>query len=237
MTAPVPHGYPDWQPQRPSVDTQLIEIDNIVVAGTDIRGPFFTGNFPILNVEYIVDVGRARIRFRWFRDIAGLLFLTQHEVLADPTAPFHGTVPVLGPTLEAVIDNEDAGNSTFDLKMWLGSLPGARQDVSDKNILVRRAGVSVASGGGQDITRAARVWPGPAALTFDTTAVDNDIRVEHLTNAGTWNRIYMSRDRLHGEGVTLFLPYAPVRTVATNNDAAAKIFDVHLLGQPGIGGT
>lgn len=229
MTAPVPHGYPDWQPQRPVADTVLNREVSTVVVTTVTRGPFFVGNFPAIGLDFSATVGRITLELQFFEDEAATLPMGEAHILSTPGQFFQGGVRVNGPWVRAVARNEQVADSAVRLVMWSQAWAGMRQEAPGLNILIRTAGASIASGATLT-TEAGRIWGGPASLSFGTTAVDNDIRLETLRFDGVWQRFLLIRDLLNITPSTIYLPTAPVRAILTNGDAAARFFDMSLIG-------
>lgn len=236
MTAPVPHGYPDWQRQLSVADTQLITNTAITVGigATVNRGPFYIGNYPAVTCSFTSAPGRFQIALRWFADEALTQFITDTRVRIDTSFAFTGAVSVKGPWLQVRIINEGAAGTSIATGLTTTSHIGMEQPtVPDQNILVRQTGISVAAGATRT-DDASRVWGGPVAVSFDTDAVAYSFRIQNMDSAGVFNSYMRLDDAGRQPPFIYYLPLTPVRLLFVNNDAAARSYRAALVGDVGV---
>lgn len=234
MTAPGPHGYPDWNRVSAAVDTLILNTGATVTAAspTNYDGGF-VGNYNAIGF-FMNNTGQVHnVEFQFFEDAAFTVSFTTYEVITNANATIaRRIIPVLGPYLRVSVGTPVLGG-THNIRVWSAQRPaipdgGNAQD----NVLISRTAQNIAAGAAE--TRNAQVvYPGSAMWTVTSSSTAWRARLEAVTTTGTFVVI----DSMEGgigqtDSHLVFLPFAAVRVVYTNNGALAANYDTYLLARP-----
>lgn len=237
MTDPgviTPQGYPDWQPVTTQANVRLLTLNNQAANPTDVRGPFFVGNFPTIGIDYHLDSGRAELIMDFAMDATFAPILYTHSIFIDALARCQVWVPVGGSVMRTTVRDDTGAGSQYDLNLTLGHQRGLLQATWENNLIVAITAANVGAGATRN-DQSTRVRPGWAYFQHRTAATASTTRLQHLDTAGAWTTIYERINVADQPAQLVFLPSASMRVQVINQGAAAAVFSHYLVGMPGIG--
>lgn len=233
MTAPVSHGYPDWNRVSAQVDTTLLNpgvIPTTMSPHTYNIG--FVGNYTHTGFTARITGQMHRIDFEYFEDAAFTISASAYRfILNDTTRNARRVLPVLGPYMRILVTPLVIGG-THELVVWsapVHAIPTGTSVASSVVITTTATNVVAAATSTLNSTFA---WPGEATWTVTSAATAWRATLQIQTNDGT----FLTIDSMQGAANqsishTVFLPPAPVRTNFTNNGAGAANYDTYVVGR------
>lgn len=235
MTAPVSHGYPDWNRVVAQADTLLLgaAFDPTLADPTDYDLGF-VGNYPAIGVTFGVTVQTHVFQMGFFgTPLFQDEFGTYSFRVSTTAALVQRSIPVLGPYLRLRIDPEALGGGPLHLA-FVSSSPGSFVPNGSEplnSVLISTTATAV--GVGATVTsNATRVWPGEATWTVTSASTAYRAVLQALGVGGAWTTI----DSIQGAGLPsqshkVFLPAAPIRVQFTNNGGAAANHDTYVVSR------
>lgn len=231
MTAPVPHGYPDFQRQTPSVDTELVNTSWSTNGGALTLADLFVANYEALGIQSVSTLNSSRLSLLFStQPNAGNVVYEQDFDIAS-LATLQTIIPVAGPYCRAQVIN-NVTTSTGTVVMWAAPRAGCIQNGFKDNVLIVNDHTSLAAGNTVPFN-SMRTWPGPAVWTSgqDAGAYEAKLQVlDYLGNVTTIGRISDSAGKLITENV--FLPNGIIRVLHHNASAAAANVDCFVVAKP-----
>lgn len=168
MTAPEPHGYPDWGRFVASGDKLYIFENETNGANVENRGPFFVGDVPSLAINHVYTGSAGRVSFNFWADAA----LTQSVQGSDFDFGVQGSmevvIPVMGPWLTVqIVTNVPPAQWLLKIASNIGRRASFGNSAG-RNVIMSQVGTAVAAGATSTIDIGVIV-PGPALLNIDTS--------------------------------------------------------------------
>lgn len=230
MTAPVPHGYADFQVQAAKQDLVWIH-DEQTIAAPKTYGPFFTGTSLAVNVVAVSLGGRFRISLGFYDSSLKTVILGSQEFIIGIGGGFSGSIKNVGPWMTIVVTPGAAGN-TYGLTAASASSPGNQQQGALGNVLVSATGNAVGIGAAV-VIESPNTWPGWAYWSMHQSAGTCQMSLHYTDEHGTV--IVLDRKILVAGadvGQLVYLPAAPVGVQCFNTSGAATNFDAYLIARP-----
>jgi hypothetical protein len=231
MTAPSPHGYPDWGRYAASADKKL---DTQVWADMDVQttfGPYFVGDIEWVNINFTVTAQNYLVRMQFREDIAAGTDLHNQEFVVRSTSTSYLSFPVTGPWLSIRV-TPSAANSTGGFTLT-SAKRGGNPINADSSPNILKALVNNAVGAGATVTSdVPNTVPGPAIWNVFPTPATWVATVESLDEAGAATRLD-TIDNTVGKGSRfLYLPYEPIRVAVQNTSGAPGTFNLTVMAAP-----
>jgi hypothetical protein len=231
VTAPVPHGYPDWGRQTPGSDVLLDQMIAVDIGTGVVRGPFFVGANQYVGIFVQGTVAGTQVFFNFFNDQAQNIALGRYSLDIANGGSASLTVPVRGPWLYVSYISAGA-HSTIDSVLWTAAIDAKDlQNGSQSVCLYSLDAVSI----GASTTRTDDLldcWPGWGYLQGFCNAASYSIRLYSRDFTGTLQLLDNNNAVLNKFGALIPLPPTPLRVVSVNGDAAARTLTVSLTVMP-----
>lgn len=231
MTAPTPHGYPDFQRQTPSVDTELVNTSWSTNAGPLALSDLFVGNYEAIGIKNVSTLNSSRLEllFSTQANFANIIWEQDFDIAA--LATLQTVIPVAGPYCRVIVTN-NVTESDGNLIMWAAPRAGCIQSGFKDNVLIVNDHTSLAAGNTVPFN-SMRTWPGPAVWTSGQDAGAYEARLQvldYVGNVTTIGRISDSAGKLITEPV--YLPNGIIRVLHHNASASAANVDCFLVAKP-----
>lgn len=231
MTAPTPHGYPDFQRQTPSVDTELLNTVFAVSGSGAALGTLFVGNYEALGLFVTSTLNSYRLQLQFGTQMSVPVVVYEQDFDIAATQSLHTVVPVAGPYCRVQVLN-NVTESDGQIVMWAAPRAGCIQNGFKDNVLIVNDHTSLAAGNTIPFN-AARSWPGPAVWTAGQDAGAYEARLQvldYLGNVTTIDRISDQQGKLVQHNA--FLPNGIIRVLFHNASAAAANVDCFVVAKP-----
>jgi len=231
MTAPEPHGYPDWVRQVATSDKLLDAQTRAAFTGPETFGPYFVGDVEWIQIIFTASVNNFRARFSFVDDAIASNLMSQQDVVFRSVATSSISLPVRGPYLliETVTDAAGAG---FNFILSTGKTGGLMVNAqSTENVLISTIGTAVGAGATVQLL-ATRTHPGPAVWSIFTALATWNAMLNTLDHTGGLTRLdTIDNTNAKAERRT-YLPYQPGRITFTNTTGAGGTVNAVLLAAP-----
>lgn len=232
MTAPVVHGYADWQVQAAQQDIVYI-IDTAIPAPTKTYPSIFVGTTRALNVALFSLLGRFRITIEYFDSSLNTNSMGKQEAIINSLGSIQSNITNLGPWAQISV-TAGVGGSTYTISVGAAALSGNHQLAAGNSVLITTVGQAIGIAGTVTL-ESAITFPGPAIWSMHQAAGTCQVSMHYTDEHGTV--VTMNRKILvAGADVDLpvFLPPCPVGLQIFNSSGAATNFDAYLNARPDL---
>jgi len=231
MTAPTPHGFTDWQSHTGIADVMLLSQTNNSINAQATFGPFYTGNWPYLNLRCTSAGNPFKLQLSWFAEPAQLNFLAERLAVVAGSGSYNQALPIPAPWMSVNVIPGAVTPVVYTLRASVcGAQNFTRQSPLDSQVLRQTA---VAVGIGATVTRTTvRTQDGLSYVDIKCTAATWTAFIGAVDETGAVTTIYTwdSADgRWHD---LLYLPPMPIQVSVTNTSGAGATFDACIGAVP-----
>ena len=231
MTAPVPHGYPDWQRQSSANDVVYVNTIGITITVPVATPIFYVGNFPALGLYFVSHGGWFRVLVTYYADQAGTVPLSKQDFVVPAAGNFNKVVAALGPWCKVQIIPGTGVTWTYDLIAWGAQAPS--QPLIAANAVQIFSPAIVIPATTTNLTTAPLMLSGSASISWQVGAASFEIAVLQLDE----NAVGVNSFRTINPGPAIgsgqfAVGTGPLRLSMTNNDANPHSFAVQLTIAP-----
>lgn len=231
MTAPVPHGYPDFGRFIAGADKLLAQESSVDIDASTTYGPYFVGDIPYVRFHFSDFVFAFDVVIVFYEDEAGLVTLGTEYFTTNALDVFDQAFPALGPFMKVFVipfqPNSSFGYTiTAAHSLWhpshatfLSWLPFSGADIN--------YAVGTTNLDGRYVT------PGPAVFHGHCSTALTRMDLQAIDAAGVPHHLCRI---LNANGLVAFpvqLPAAHLRLVITNGSAGVAPFTYSLMTQYG----
>jgi hypothetical protein len=231
MTAPLPHGYPDWGRYEAGADKLLYQQTGVVVnASTDI-GPFFLGDVPYFRISFGGATNNFRVTLNFYDTSALTSLIGQDCFDANAGDLYNRATPTLGAYLVVNV-TPSAAASIFGMTLTTAHAPWV-SNANDPASVILFEGVDVSHPIGITFVDASYVVPGWAQLHGRAIVAATEIDLYGSDYLGVLH--FLNRIENANGMVTraVFLPPMHLRLRIRNLTAGAQLFTYSLQSIPG----
>lgn len=231
MTAPLPHGYPDFGRYAARSDKLIHSQSNVVISAETEYGPYFVGDVPHIGLRFFAQTNHFQLQATFFDTVGASFFLGNRSFSLRQNSTLDITIPVMGAFVVFTVSPSGA-NSQFTLRSW-NAYASMWSDLSLYNSPVLASmDQSIGAGAAVEVD-ATRIWPGSAHwfVAGDATTWITELRtIDYL---GTVQNIALIRRfAADSDGFIVFLPAINARIRTTNLSGSAATFRAYLVGRP-----
>lgn len=228
MTAPVPHGYPDWGRYAAQADVELIGTSALNQAVAVTFGRFFVGGVRHCAYIFTVATNHATVTLETYTAETGGTLLSQQTIECRAGGGFDVSIPVQGPWL-AITVTPVGGAIDFDLNVWttagnLASVTGPmapRYALSQINIAVA-AGATVT-------TNIPYTYPGLGHWVVFHTAATFNHTLRTIDSAGAVKIIDQITQTTPPGARLIHIPPIPMQLAIQNTSGAAAAYNASII--------
>lgn len=233
MTAPLPHGYPDWGRYEASADKLLASLSVLDIDATTDYGTYFLGDVPYFRLQFFASVGSFRVILKYYDTSTLTTLVGQDSFDLNAGDTYNRSTPVLGAYLVMSVDPFVA-NSQFFATLTAAHAPWVSNGSNPtSNILF--TGVDVSYPNGITYIEAGYIMPGWAQLTGRAIVANTEIDLyaqDYHAAEYFLNRIENANGMVSR---ALFLPPMHLRMRFRNLTGANQLFTYGLQAHPGGG--
>ena len=228
MTAPVPHGYPDWGRSVAQSDVVIVNDTAQSINAVKDYGIFFVGNLRALGVIFVSNGNAGNVSLTFYADQAGTIPIVSYGISLQSADYSPQPVRVMGAFVRVQVGPGPAVPFLYDLLVASQPDYGAR---SPDHTLA--AGISVVGGpigaGATVIVNCPVVLAGPAVWTANVgggafsaylQTIDEIGGITFLDHITAASPVF---DNRHA-----YLPSMHVRIRLDNNTGAPQTYDAFL---------
>lgn len=227
MTAPLPHGYPDWGRYQASADKSLWSVANVTIGVSTNYGPFFVGDVDFVRLYFLASTNHFNVSVKFYADAALTQFLMSDAVSVRQDDTYRRSIPVTGAYVLVQVSPSAAG-SIFDARLTTLRHPARGNDGSDRDgVLITDIDGSYAVG--TTIVDATKVIPGPAVFYGHAKTASTFLDLQVVNYVGTVLGLVRIINSTGPVSHLVYLPPQHVRIRVTNNSAGAAFFDLSLM--------
>lgn len=222
MTAPAPHGYPDFGRYVAGADKLIADLVVPDIDAVTVYGPYFIGDVSFVRVFFDATTNHFTNEVAFYEDAAMTVPLGGESWSQRQGDQWNQAIPTLGPYM--VLSVTPSGvNSVFDARihtahaLWRPSTDGGRVFLPFNNAAaVHPAGITNLEAG--------EVIAGPAVFHGHCATANTRMNLQGVTAGGTV--FHLTRiDNIDGiVSRPLFLPPMHLRLVIDNGSGAAATF-------------
>lgn len=231
MTAPIPHGYPDWG-RVAAVSDKIIYADTPSgINGLVTYDRVFVGDAPFIGMALRPTTHHFEFRFLFYDDESAGNLLTGQFFSVRNGSDLMLTIPVAGPWLEMSALPSTSG-AAFDRTVWTASSANLYDRNNFVGSILLNHNANVGAGTTVSVS-ATRVAPGEAYWSVRSLATNWEMRLETVDYTGTVRRIENASSL--GSAIQrggIFLPPIDARVTLVNNDAASAFMFFSLTARP-----
>lgn len=228
MTAPLAHGFPDWQRNRPSTNVLYLNT-SVVTTGNADYGPFFVGYSPCVGIDLFDTTGDLQVLLGWYGNDAVNITTGQRVIVCTAGGGFHGSVKNLGPWLSVSVLPKGA-TAQYSMALFATEKAGMWDRLGKDNELIVVTAFNLGAGANTTWT-ATRTWSGPVTIDLGQVGGTWNADVGVLDSTGTLVRMG-HHDSTWGQKyqAQLHAPLSPMQIVMRNTDAAAHNHWAYIVG-------
>lgn len=222
MTAPLPHGYPDFGRYQAGADKLLARLNVDPIGAGTTYGPYFVGDVTHVRVYFAPLVGNFNGIVRFYDDAALTNLLAEEGFSAWSNDVFHQSFPALAAYMVLRVSPVGAGQS-FSATISTAHANWRPVGINyNSPILFSQADINHAVG--TTNLDAVNVYPGPASFHGQAAVAGCQMSLQALDAGGTVYHLA----RIHNvDGIAtrlLYLPPMHIRLVILNTTAAVQLF-------------
>lgn len=231
MTAPTPHGYPDFGRFIANADKLITVINDNNINAPINYGPYFVGDIPYVRFRFRTFVNNFDVTVNFYEDEAFTTLLGTEFWSANVLDVFDQTVPALGPFMQITV-SPAAAASSFNLRvvaahtLWRPSNAGHLAALPFD-------GVAVNYPAGATSLEAPYVVPGPGIFHGECVTANTRMDLQAIDSAGNVHRLLRIRDL---EGLVtrqFFAPAMHLRLAIDNGSGGVAPFTYSVMTQYG----
>lgn len=230
MTAPTPHGYPDYGKFVAQADKILFDLQRNNGAAFESFAPIFVGDIPAISVFFSNATQPARVNLRFWDSLALGIEVTGHAWDNTSFGINEYQFPVMAPwmTIELTF-----AAGVVNWHMTIASNVGrgnAYKNDPGSSILMSQVSTAVAAGGISTVD-IAPTRPGPALLNIDTSMATWLATLSARDYLGNLTRFDTITNAHAKQPRPLELPTVPIRFTFQNTTAAAGAYTASIVAR------
>lgn len=216
MTAPTPHGYPDFGRFIAGADKLLTVLNDNAMNAPQNYGPFFIGDLPYVRFRFRAFVNNFDVTVNFYEDEAFTTLLGTEAWSANTLDVFDQALPALGPFMQITVSPTAAGSS-FNLRvaaahsLWRPNNAGYRSALPFDGVAVNHP-VGITN------LEAPYVVPGPGVFHGECTVANCRMDLQAIDSLGVVHRLLRIRDL---EGLVTRQFFAPAMHLRLSIDNAS----------------
>lgn len=228
MTAPVPHGYPDWGRYTAQADIELLGTSNLNLAAPVTFGRFFVGGVRHVAYVYSAGLNNSRVTLETYTAETGGTLLSEQVINCRTPGGFDFSVPVQGPWL-AITITPVGGAISYDINVWTvaGNLASITSNLAPRYALSQTATAVAAAA--TVLTEVPYTYVGAGTWFVRCTAATFIARLQTVTAGGTVQNIDVWTEATPLGARRIYAPSFPMRLSVNNTSGAAATYDTGII--------
>lgn len=231
MTAPVPHGYPDFGRFIAGADKLVTSVTDNNLAAPANYGPFFVGDIPFVRFYFRAFIRNFDVVYNFYEDEAQTILLGTESFVVRVLGFYDQATPALGPFVTITVSPSAAGGS-FDMRVVAAHTQWRPGDASPLTS-VPFSGSAVAYPAGITDLDDPYVVPGPAVFFAECLTANTQIDLRAVNSAGTSTFLARIANPDGRVAMPVFLPRMPLRLRIDNNSGGGANFTYSVMRQYG----